>query len=310
MIGTLVMVVNYYRQMSDMIFTFMGSIYDTIDWKASIGSVSMITGGAIEYGLDLSSDGDEDSQVVQRLEQNLIIKDLNFSYGLNGPGLKGVEVEIVKGRRTAIVGLSGCGKSTLLSLMAGLYEPDSVRIINEDGQDLRMSDLHPHCLLAGQTSEVFDHSLRYNLTMGIEVSEGELDRLVGLAQLTDVVDRLPMGYESQLRERGVNLSGGEMQRIALARSLHFATDKDILLLDEITSSVDAFNEGKIYENIFEAYGGRTIFCTIHRLHLLEMFDDVLVMVGGEIVQRGSFDDLKGQDGPFGQLWERYLLSEQ
>lgn len=130
-----------------------------------------------------------------------------------------------------------------------------------------------------------------------------------MACLDEVIARMPKGLETDIREKGVNLSGGEKQRLALARGLYFAQDKNIMLLDEITSSVDSINERVLMQNIFDNYKDRCIICTVHRLHLLDMFDNVLVMDKGRIVQEGDFSKLIGVEGPFKGLWQKYIMQK-
>jgi ABC-type multidrug transport system fused ATPase/permease subunit len=126
-----------------------------------------------------------------------------------------------------------------------------------------------------------------------------------LARFTPVLQRMPHGLNTDIREKGVNLSGGEKQRLALARGILATKDSSILLLDEPTSSVDAQNELLIYKNIFREYHHKCIISSIHRLHLLDMFDKVYVLDHGKIVQQGSFRELRSQPGSFARLWEHY-----
>jgi ABC-type multidrug transport system fused ATPase/permease subunit len=128
---------------------------------------------------------------------------------------------------------------------------------------------------------------------------------VNAACFDKVLVRLPLGLNTDIREKGVNLSGGEKQRLALARGIFAAKNSSILLLDEPTSSVDAHNELVIYENIFRKYQDRCVVSSVHRLHLLDLFDMVYVFEHGKVVQRGTFRELRRQEGPFANLWRRY-----
>ena len=121
-----------------------------------------------------------------------------------------------------------------------------------------------------------------------------------------MVKRLPKGLESSIVEKGVNLSGGEKQRLALARGLLASVDKDIILLDEPTSSVDFHNELEIYKNIFNAFPKKSIISAVHRLHLLSLFDVVYFFKNGKIIASGSFDDLRTNSSDFQELWDGYI----
>jgi len=123
--------------------------------------------------------------------------------------------------------------------------------------------------------------------------------------MNEVLTKLPNGLNTDIREKGVNLSGGEKQRLALTRGLFFSKGKDILLLDEVTSSVDAINERLIMEKILQHYKECCVICTVHRLHILDMFDNIIVMDNGHIVQKGHFSKLIKEEGPFKTLWEKY-----
>ena len=116
---------------------------------------------------------------------------------------------------------------------------------------------------------------------------------------------MPLGIKTDVREKGVNLSGGEKQRLALARGIFASQKSSIILMDEPTSSVDAHNEFNIYSNILKEYSDRCIISSVHKLHLLDLFDTVIVMDKGRIVQTGSFKKLKTQEGAFIKLWEKY-----
>ena len=124
--------------------------------------------------------------------------------------------------------------------------------------------------------------------------------------MEEVIENLPNGLDTDIREKGVNLSGGEKQRLALARGILAAKHSSILLLDEPTSSVDAYNEELIYKRLFERFNDRCIISSLHRLHLLEMFDYIYVISNGQIVQQGTLDFLiKDNQGLFWQLWKKY-----
>jgi len=195
-----------------------------------------------------------------------------------------------------------------MAVMRGLYESDGVGL-NLDGEQYdSLAPLFGTTTLIPQEPEIFENMIGYNITVGIDYSEDEVMDAVRLARFDQVLERLPNGLETDVREKGVTLSGGERQRLALARGILAARNSSIILMDEPTSSVDAHNEMTIYENIFTHFHDRAVISSIHRLHLLNKFDHVIVMDQGQIVQSGSFEELKNQAGLFQTLWDKYQHS--
>lgn len=303
MVGTLVMIVNYFRQMSDSFFEITSNFYDTLRWKTSLKSVNPILEGSKK-------------EVIPKCEEkdcswnNLHIKNLNFQYSQDKTTLSDISMNLTKGSKIAVVGLSGSGKSTLLSLLAGFYEPDKVKLTADNKEYSNLHLITNTSILASQDAEIFENTILSNITFGLDVDQSELEKIVYMAALDEVLEKLPRGLHTDIREKGVNLSGGEKQRIALARALFFSKSKEALLFDEITSNVDAYNERLIFHRILENYRERSVICTIHRLHLLDMFDTVIVMDKGRIIQKGNFSELINTEGHFKMLWEKYLISNE
>lgn len=153
---------------------------------------------------------------------------------------------------------------------------------------------------------MFATTIRENITLGIEYTDQHIKIFTDLARFTDVIEGLPKKLESSIVEKGVNLSGGEKQRLALARGLMASADKRIVLLDEPTSSVDFHNELEIYKNIFEAFPDKTIISSVHRLHLLSLFDQVYFFKNGKIIASGNFETLQKSSPDFQELWQKYI----
>lgn len=153
-----------------------------------------------------------------------------------------------------------------------------------------------------QDPEIFADTIRFNITFGIDAKEEDIAEATRLARFDSVLARLPNGLETNIAEKGVNLSGGEKQRLALARGIFFAQESDIVLLDEPTSSVDLQNEHMIYENILSKFGDKCIVSAIHKLHLLDMFDHIYVFDDGRIVEQGDLKSLLQNNGPLAELW--------
>lgn len=244
--------------------------------------------------------------------KTLKITNLSFSYkDFEGGEFKGIKhinnisLAIHKGQKIAFIGESGSGKSTILALLRGLFKPEKVKLYC-DGNILKygLSHIKGYVTLIPQEPEIFNTTIKDNITMGIHGNRKKLDDIMEIAQFKKVIQRLPRGLNTNVMEKGVSLSGGEKQRLALARGLFAAEDSQFILLDEPTSSVDTVNERKIYENIFSKYKDRTIIGSIHRLHLLEMFDYIYYFKNGKIITEGTFMTLL-EDEDFKKIWQAY-----
>ena len=198
-----------------------------------------------------------------------------------------------------------------MKIFRELYDTQNVKLILndkilEDGFKSISSDI----ALIPQEPEIFNTTIKENITLGISKSPDELKRYAKLTGFNSVVNKLPKKFNSYIYEKGVNLSGGEKQRLALARGLMASEDKAIILLDESTSSVDLQNEMKIYENIFKNYSNKTIIASIHRLHLLSFFDKVYFFKNGKIIESGTFEELKKNSNEFRRIWAKYKRMQE
>lgn len=216
-----------------------------------------------------------------------------------------IDVFLERGKAIAFVGESGSGKSTLLSLIRGVQFTDNARL-KRDGVELpgALKCLHGCTTLMPQDPEIFADTIRFNITFGVEADEKDVQEAVRLARFDNVLARLPAGLETNIAEKGINLSGGEKQRLALARGIFFAQDSDIVLLDEPTSSVDQQNEHIIYENLLKTFKDKCIISAVHKLHLLDMFDYIYVFDDGRIVEHGNLQTLLNKNGRLAELWNR------
>jgi len=241
--------------------------------------------------------------------KELKIDSLTFSYHTEGKSdvhLDDVSLTIKKGEKIAVIGESGSGKTTLLKVIRDLYHPRSLdlyldgRLIPEGFPGISSS-----IALIPQDPEIFATTILENITLGVEHKLDHIARFTDMACFTDVAMRLPKKFGSSVVEKGVNLSGGEKQRLALARGLLACEDKEIVLLDEPTSSVDSANELSIYDNIFKAFPDKAILSSIHRLHLLPLFDTIYMFKDGKIIASGSLDELLANSEEFKVLWQNY-----
>ncbi|MBW6461434.1 MAG: ABC transporter ATP-binding protein/permease [DPANN group archaeon] len=248
-------------------------------------------------------------KLIKKDWQELKIENLTFSYSNKeccDQHLDNISLSIENGKRIALIGESGSGKTTLLKIIRQLYRPQHVDL-SVDGKHLKNNfrDISSSIALIPQDPEIFSTTIKENITMGVKHSKEEIKKYTDLARFTDVLERLPNKLESSIVEKGVNLSGGEKQRLALARGLMACKDKSIILLDEPTSSVDSKNEIDIYKNIFNEFSDRTIISSIHRLHLLPMFDMIYYFHDGKVIANGSFADLIKDSKIFRTVWNRY-----
>lgn len=239
----------------------------------------------------------------------LDVQSLRFSYGYGKHQLTDVSVRLINGQRIAFVGESGAGKSTLLQLLRGLVPVQEGALIKDDGKAVPFLSLASTTALIPQEPEIFENTVRYNITMGMPATEEDIQTAIWTAGFSDVVHGLPNGLDSDIREKGVNLSGGQKQRLALARGIFAVRDSSIVLLDEPTSNVDPATETVIFKRLFERLSGKCVVSVLHRLHLVRHFDYVYVFKQGNIVEEGTFRELCSADGEFSRLWNEYLAEE-
>ena len=238
--------------------------------------------------------------------QCLDLRDLAFSYGLElGSGIRGLSLSIKRGEKIALVGPSGGGKSTLLKIMGGMLTPENCEVLFDGKDGFDIDDVVSVSLLLPQEPEVFTETVKYNLTFGEKFTPEELQFFVSLCQVEAVIDKLPGAWDNFLAEKGLNLSVGERQRIALARGLVRAKDRDILLLDEPTSSLDPRTEKEVFYGLLDHFKDRTIITACHRLALVPLFDKVIYVKNGLIEESGSFNELVELNGSFALAWSDY-----
>ena len=215
-----------------------------------------------------------------------------------GPVLDHINLQLRRGKSLALVGESGSGKSTLMRALAGLYQPQhiDIRIDGNPAHDLR--DLHDIATLIPQDAEIFEDTLRQNLTMGKDCPPWALDAAIEAARLKPLIETLPDGIDTFIVERGANFSGGQKQRIALARGLIAARDSSMLFLDEPTSNLDAATEAVVHERIFQLFRDACVVSSVHRPHLLTRFDEVVFMEHGRIIDIGTVRELEKRHPKF------------
>lgn len=238
----------------------------------------------------------------------ITFKSLDFSFPSRGDereersGLDAVSLTLRRGERIALVGPSGAGKSTLLRLLAGLYEPQRAHYSIDRIAIPSLRHLGDIATLIPQDAEVFEATVRDNITFGISHPSATVDKVSRIAALGPVLDALPQGMGTMISERGLNLSGGQRQRLALARGFLAAEASSLILLDEPTSALDPLTEGRVFDSLSEAFPEACIVASVHRLSLLARFDRVVLMAAGRVVDTGSVPELLARQPLFRELW--------
>ena len=236
---------------------------------------------------------------------------VEFEYEPGVPVLKGIGFHAPAGATTALVGSSGSGKSTILSLVLNFIQPTKgrVKIDGIDLQDAKLRDYRRHLGVVLQDNFLFDGTILENIRFSNPQANLEkVKEMCRVANADEFIEKFPNGYETIVGERGVKLSGGQRQRIAIARAL--LADPRILILDEATSSLDSESEALIQEGLNNLRRGRTTFVIAHRLSTIRSADQILVVEAGEIVERGSHNELIAQNGRYKQLYDKQYRFEQ
>ena len=228
-----------------------------------------------------------------------------FGYDARRPILRDVSFEVPAGRTLALVGPSGAGKSTVSRLLFRFYEADggAVRIDGQDVREITQASLRAAIGIVPQDTVLFNDTLYYNIAYGRPgATPAEVERAARLARIHDFIVSTPDGYQTVVGERGLKLSGGEKQRVAIARTV--LKNPPILVLDEATSALDSATEREIQHNLRELARGRTTLCIAHRLSTIVDAHEILVLDGGRVVERGRHDALIALDGRYARMWRR------
>jgi ABC-type multidrug transport system fused ATPase/permease subunit len=319
MLGSLYMVWEYASQAGGVIATFASNFQNFARQHADYASADSIREAVVK-------NGDATSPELLRASspdsEFYTVRDLVFSHpGGRGerPTLNGVSLSLQQGRRYALIGGSGSGKSTLLRVLAGLYEADRVAIDRRNGPAIVTPSaaaqmLRTNVTLVPQDAEVLEGTLAENLALcathaGAPADDRYSDAM-NTACVSDFISADTNGLNTAVVERGANWSGGQRARIALARGILAASDSNLVLFDEPTAALDSRTEARVYDNIFAALPNSCIVSSIHRLHLLDRFDEVIVMHEGRVVAQGPAALLAATSPDFRQLLAMYRQEDR
>ena len=263
--------------------------------------------------MEMTTEDEEDSnkQPLKTVAGTIDFQNVFFEYEKGVPVLKDVSFHSEAGKTTALVGSSGSGKSTILSLVLNFIQPNGgmIKIDGKNLQSVKLRDYRSHLGVVLQDNFLFDGSVLDNIRFSNpEANLEEIKAVCRIANADEFIEKFPEGYNTIVGERGVKLSGGQRQRIAIARAL--LANPRILILDEATSSLDSESEALIQEGLNRLRQGRTTFVIAHRLSTIRSADQILVVEAGEILERGTHEELIAMNGRYKQLYDKQYRFEQ
>ncbi len=303
LIGTIVMIFRYQWDLSEVFYSLSANYSDLVHKDTDIKGLNPI----LEDIKNLAHV--PVGAAVAREWHRMNINSLSFHHAGHARSgkIKAIDFNLKRGEKIALIGTSGAGKSTLLNLLSGLYIADKVNLSIDEVSFDTLEPIQAITTLIPQEPELFENTILFNITMDLEAEAEEITEIVRLAGFEQVLHNLPSRLSTDIREKGLNLSVGQKQRLALARGLFAARFSSLILMDEPTSSVDLATEKNILAGVLDTFTHATMIVSLHRLHLLPKFDRIIMLDHGEIVADGATEELLNRPGPVQLLWHKYQI---
>jgi ABC-type multidrug transport system fused ATPase/permease subunit len=300
-VGFIVLFISYFEKIWEMIREVTDVGQDVLVARQSIARMHSLIGVEEKF--------DRATKDFPKTWSNLSIENLSFSYGDN-IALQNISFSVKRGEKVGIVGLSGAGKSTLFKLLVrerGDYTGD-IKIDEISINEIKKQSFYENVSIVLQDTEVFNFSLRENIEISStkeKNNERLFEKSISVSHVKDFVKKLQNGVDTLIGEKGIKLSGGEKQRLGIARAIY--KEPEILLLDEATSHLDLESEEKIQDSLQKFFKDVTAIVIAHRLTTIKEMDKIIVIEHGTIEEQGSFDELMNRKGRFFELWQKQLI---
>lgn len=277
------------------------SFYNIQKGAASVNRIEQI------LKADVKISEKADAVDMKEFKQDIEYRDVRFGYTKDDV-IKGISFKVEKGKSVALVGPSGGGKSTLVDLLPRFYDTKGGEILIDgiSNKDVKIKDLRSMMGIVTQESILFNDTIFNNIAFGIEATEEQVIEAAKIANAHEFISKIPEGYQSNIGDRGSKLSGGQRQRISIARAV--LKNPPIMILDEATSSLDTESEKLVQEALFKLMENRTSFVIAHRLSTIQHVDEILVIDGGKVAERGTHQELIDQEGIYKKLCDLQTFS--